>query len=153
MALFAGLQLGKEAVPLAGLLVMSGYLPATKKFSLSSDTKVCHCHGTADQVVRFEMGCRTRDHIVGQGSVNYQVHPIQSMPHTVTDEVISIATSFLSTILPHDEAFIVKPKDPAEMSVKELKAAIRDLGIASKAVGFSEKYEFVNLIKEHYAEK
>ena len=87
------------------------------------------------------------------GAADYQFHPIEGMPHTVTDKVISIASSFLSSIIPHEERFIVKPKDPSEMSVKELKSAIRDLGISSRAIGFSEKYEFVNLIREHLASK
>ena len=40
-------------------------------------------------------------------------------------------------------------KDPSEMSVKELKAAIRKAGIGSKAVGLMEKSEFVKLVKDH----
>lgn len=42
MALSTGLQLKKGSESLAGLLVMSGYLPAVKKFALTSDTKVRH---------------------------------------------------------------------------------------------------------------
>ena len=38
------------------------------------------------------------------------------------------------------------------MSVKELKAAIRDAGLANKAVGLCEKKEFVTLLTEHKKE-
>jgi thioredoxin 1 len=42
------------------------------------------------------------------------------------------------------------PKDPSEMTIKELKAAIVNLRLGPKALGFSEKQEFVNLLKEYY---
>ena len=35
------------------------------------------------------------------------------------------------------------------MSVKELKVAIRNYGLGSQAMGFSEKQEFVKLLEEH----
>lgn len=50
-----------------------------------------------------------------------------------------------------DASAVVKGKAPNEMSVKELKAAIRNAGLASQAVGFSEKQEFVTLLEAHYA--
>jgi lysophospholipase-2 len=60
MSLFTGLQ--EEYLPsseqpsqrLAGLLVMSGYLPKASAFKLSEslkETPVLHCHGSDDQVV------------------------------------------------------------------------------------------------------
>ncbi len=59
MSLFTGLQ--DEYIPasdeggrLAGLLIMSGYLPKASAFKLSDklkETPVLHCHGSADQVV------------------------------------------------------------------------------------------------------
>lgn len=39
-------------------------------------------------------------------------------------------------------------KDPEDMTIKELKAAIRSAGLESKAVGFMEKSEFVKLLKD-----
>ena len=39
------------------------------------------------------------------------------------------------------------------MSVKELKAAIRKAGLASKAVGLMEKSEFIKLAQDHRAGK
>lgn len=61
--------------------------------------------------------------------------------------------TFLATVLPPDDALCLKPKDPATMSVKELKQAIRNAGLGSQAVGFSEKAEFVKLLQDHYASK
>jgi uncharacterized protein len=45
----------------------------------------------------------------------------------------------------------LKPgKAPSEMSVKELKAAIQNVGLTSQSHGFSEKSEFVQLLEKHY---
>lgn len=54
MSLVTGLQLPSDK-KVAGLLVMSGYLPAANRFRLTSgleDIPVLHCHGLADPVVR-----------------------------------------------------------------------------------------------------
>jgi hypothetical protein len=59
------------------------------------------------------------------------------------------AMDFVSTLLPFDEALALPAKDPADMSVKELKEAIRNAGLSSQARGFCEKEEFVNLLKSH----
>jgi len=45
----------------------------------------------------------------------------------------------------------IAPKEPSEMSIKELKAAIVHAGLASKCVGLSEKQEFVAVLKEYYS--
>ena len=42
-----------------------------------------------------------------------------------------------------------KLKEPSKMSVKELKEAIRNAGLGSKAVGLVEKSEFVKLVQDH----
>ena len=55
--------------------------------------------------------------------------------------------------IPHDATLNIppkaQPKDPSTMSVKELKIAVRDRGLASKAVKFTEKSEFVALLKDY----
>jgi len=38
-------------------------------------------------------------------------------------------------------------KDPRDMSIKELKAAIGKAGLGNRAVGFMEKREFVELLQ------
>jgi hypothetical protein len=59
--------------------------------------------------------------------------------------------SALTSLLPNDAAYIVKAKEPAEMSVKELMKAIKSSGLGPKAVGLSEKHELVNLLTEYRA--
>lgn len=68
-------------------------------------------------------------------------------------DILRDSSTFLMSILPHDEAFTIKPKPPSEMTVKELKTAIRNNGLNSKAVGFTEKHEFVKLLEDYYASK
>lgn len=150
LSLYAGLSQSADE-KLAGILVMSGYLPATKSFRLTDahkDVPVLHCHGTQDPVVRFEWAQKTQTHLEELGHSKYQFksYPI---PHTVSPQVIDDASNFLQSIIPHDEAFAIKPKEPSEMSVKELKAAVRNAGLADKAKGFTEKSEFVQLLLEH----
>lgn len=44
----------------------------------------------------------------------------------------------------------VSLKNPSEMTIKELKAAIVHAGLASKASGMLEKQEFINLLNQHF---
>ncbi len=53
MSLTTGLQLPVEQ-KLAGIVVMSGYLPGAKKFRFVpglEDTPILHCHGDSDPMV------------------------------------------------------------------------------------------------------
>ena len=83
-----------------------------------------------------------------KGVTNYELksYPI---PHTVNMDEISTWQSFLQEILPPNDSCRIKLKDPSEMSVKELKAAIAKAGLGQKAVGLMEKSEFVKLLEEH----
>ena len=81
---------------------------------------------------------------------SYELKTFEGMPHTVNEEVISTVLNFLLLQIPDDESFVIKPKPPAEMSVKELKNAIKNAGLAAQAMGFSEKREFVELLEKHY---
>jgi hypothetical protein len=58
---------------------------------------------------------------------------------------------FLVKVLPDDPSVCIQLKDPAEMSVKELKQALRKAGLSS--VGLMEKSEFVQVLKDHRANK
>lgn len=65
MSLYCGLQLPLEMKP-AGLLVMSGYLPGSSHFKLTSgfeDIPILHCHGTSDPVVQYRWGQMTQSHL------------------------------------------------------------------------------------------
>jgi hypothetical protein len=82
------------------------------------------------------------------GVTNYVVksYPMQ---HTVIPSELKDALDFFKAILPPDNSIQVKVKDPSEMSVKELKEAIRLAGLGNKALGLTEKNEFVQLLKKY----
>jgi hypothetical protein len=82
--------------------------------------------------------------------LSYELKSYRGLQHSVDDNVLQDVISFLETRVPHDPAFAVPIKSPADMSIKELKAALREAGLLSQAVGFVEKSEFVRLLDEHY---
>ncbi|CAE7482985.1 unnamed protein product [Symbiodinium microadriaticum] len=144
MSLSVGLQLPMEQ-RLAGILVLSGYLPAAGL----EDVPVLHCHGSADPMVRYEWAETTKTEIVRQGSKSYDLRSYVGLGHSLNQEEIMHAMDFLIGILPDDASFAIPVKDPAEMSVKELKEAIRAAGLSMQARGFCEKEEFVVLLKDY----
>jgi len=151
MSLFTGMQLPVEQ-RLAGLLVLSGYCPGYSKFKLTpglEDLPVLHCHGTADPVVQHAWAVQTRDYVRGQGATKYELKEYKGMGHTASPTEIADATAFLLSILPDDPAARLEPKDPTTMTVKELKTAVVQAGLAAHAKGFSEKNEFVDLLVRH----
>lgn len=148
LSLFTGLGLPR---PLAGIAVLSGYLPAAGKFQLTpglEGTPILHCHGTQDPLVDFSLAHKTKDRIQDRGVRNYTVRPYP-IGHTVSTEELADVLQFVQGVLPDDPSHKIKLKDPGEMSVKELRAAIRKAGLSHKAVGFCEKAEFVGLLQNH----
>jgi len=154
LSLFTGMQLpGAARNKLAGIVVMSGYLPAAKQFQIApglESTPILHCHGEADPMVQFAMAKKSRQHVVEEGgATDYTIKGYAGLPHSVSPEEIGDVLEFLGRVLPPDESCRIALKDPEAMSVKELKAAIRKAGLGSRAVGLMEKGEFVKLLKEH----
>lgn len=84
-----------------------------------------------------------------QGCVSYDLRSYSGLGHSLNQEEIMHAMDFISSCLPFDESLALPAKDPADMSVKELKEAIRNAGLSNQARGFCEKEEFVNLLKTH----
>ena len=131
-----------------------GYLPGASQFAITpghQSSPVLHCHGTADPVVIADWATKTRDHVTSKGGLRYDLATYPGVGHTVTPPILARAQDFLVEILADAPHLAVKPKAPAEMSVKELKEAVRRAGLGAKAVGFYEKEEFVKLLEAHYA--
>jgi hypothetical protein len=84
---------------------------------------------------------------------SYQLKSYPGLGHSLNEHVIRDAMQFLSQRLPNDPSYALPAKDPSEMSIKELKDAIRSAGLSSQAVGFCEKSEFVNLLTGHRQNK
>jgi lysophospholipase II len=152
LSLYTGLQLASNQ-KLAGIVVLSGYLPQQSKFQITSgleDTPILHCHGSLDPVVTFPLAQLTQTALTTMKAActNYELKtfPIQ---HTVSTEEIQVVEQFLLKHLPPDDSCKITVKEPRDMSVKELKAAIKKAGLSNKAVGFMEKSEFVQLLQNH----
>jgi len=144
LSLYTGLQLQNS---LAGILVMSGYLPAASKMKISqTDTPVWHGHGNMDPLVQYAMAEKTKSKLTEMGLKNYSLNSYP-ITHTVSPSELGDAMVFLKEVLPFDESTKITLKDPKDMSAKELKVAIRRAGLNS--VGLMEKSEFVKLVQDH----
>jgi lysophospholipase-2 len=152
LSLFTGMQLPKEQ-KLGGIVVMSGYLAAKAQFNIVEglhDTPILHCHGEADPMVQISMARRSQAVVKDEmGAENYELKTYPGLVHSANMDELADVQSFLQSVLPHNDSHKVTLKAPSEMSVKELRAAIRNAGIGSKAVGFMEKSEFVKLVQDH----
>jgi len=60
--------------------------------------------------------------------------------------------SYLEQRLPHDADRIAQAKAPSDMSIKELKLALKHAGLGNKITTFVEKSEFVNLLEQYLNE-
>ena len=87
---------------------------------------------------------------IAKGLLSYDLKSYRGLQHSVDDNVLQDVMSFLEARVQHDPAHAVPMKSPADMSIKELKAALREAGLLSQAAGFVEKSEFVRLLDEHY---
>jgi lysophospholipase-2 len=150
LSLFTGMQLPQK---LAGIILLSGYLPAASQFQISpglEDTPILHCHGSADPMVQLAVAQKSQELLAEKGAKEYVLKPYAGVVHTVSMEEIQDVKDFLKRVLPPDDSCKIAVKDPSDMSVKELKAAIRKAGLGQQAVGLMEKQEFVKLLKDHY---
>lgn len=146
LSLFTGLQLEES---LAGIVVMSGYLPAASQLRLKQPaTPVWHGHGTQDPLVQFAMAQKTKERLVGMGVEDYTLESFP-IPHSISPPELQKVLAFMAKVLPPDTSYNVQLKDPKDMSVKELKAAIRKAGLST--VGLMEKSEFIKLLTDFRA--
>jgi lysophospholipase-2 len=150
LSVFTGLQLPQK---LAGVLMMSSYLPAAGQFTITpglEDTTILHLHGSADPLVGMSVALKTKEILTGtKGATNYKLKAYPGLGHTINSEVLGDARKFLKTVLPPDDACKIVLKNPSSMSVQELRTAIKKAGLSQQAVGFYEKSEFVKLLENH----
>jgi lysophospholipase-2 len=149
LSLFTGMQLSQK---LAGILMLSGYLPAASKFQIQpglEETPILHCHGAADPMVPLAVAQKSQEMLAEKGAKEYSLKSYPGVVHTVSMEEVSDVKEWLQKVLPLDDSCRITVKDPSEMSVKELKAAIRKAGLGQQAVGLMEKQEFVKLLQDY----
>lgn len=151
LSLFTGLQLSEK---LAGIVIMSGYLPSSKSITINNDevkqVPILHCHGEADPLVIHDNALKSRTFTTETlGIENYELKSYPGLVHSVSNEELADVLEFLKTVLPEDNTCRIQLKDVSDMSVKELKEAIRRAGISHMAKGFTEKQEFRTLLQDH----
>lgn len=165
LALYTGMtQLRKQSnvgLGLAGITVMSGYLPRSKAFAIaagSEKTPILHCHGEQDSVVPVQATALSRERVssllkeMGSWDENlYEVKTYAGLDHSVAIEELNDVAAFLKRVIPpipteSDEAQIDDEVDPTKMSVRQLRAEIEKRGLKEEAKGMLEKSELVNLL-------
>mmetsp|Transcript_15221 Transcript_15221/g.32207 ORF Transcript_15221/g.32207 Transcript_15221/m.32207 type:complete len:300 (-) Transcript_15221:247-1146(-) len=115
LALYTGMtqhrrQQGKnnDGLGLAGIVVMSGYLPRSSQFVIapgSEHTPILHCHGRDDPVVPVQATEVSRDRIVPllkERNVenSYEVKTYAGLDHSVSMEELDDVVAFLRRVLP-----------------------------------------------------
>eukprot|EP01031_Cornospumella_fuschlensis_P041070 gene41070-50104_t len=112
LSLFTGLQRQQKELggaeepvdePLAGILVLSGYLPKAQAFSLHEAFRgvpVLLCHGAADPVVRPDWAERTRQGLLQQGLRSCELKSYAGVGHSVSPDILRDAAAFLAACLP-----------------------------------------------------
>ena len=137
--------------PLAGIVLLSGYLPHASAFHITpglENTPIFHGHGTLDPLVKLEAANESQSTLIEQhGATNYTLKTYQGLAHSINPQELADVLDFLRKVLPPNEECRIKLKDPRDMSIKELKAAIGKAGLGNRAVGFMEKREFVELLQ------
>lgn len=96
-------MLPRLADKLAGVMVLSGYLPGESSFSAerlpaNDDTPIFMAHGQGDNVLPMSMGVQSRDFLKRQGyGIEWHDYP---MPHAVCAAEIADIREFLFRVLP-----------------------------------------------------
>ena len=99
MSLLAGLR---QRARLAGLLVLSGYLPlavmtVAERHPANADVPIFMAHGTQDPVVRMARAIASRDALNALGyAIEWHAYP---MPHSVCPEEVVAIAAFLRRVL------------------------------------------------------
>ena len=78
--------------PLAGILVMSGYLPHSSAFTISSGlekTPIFHGHGEGDPLVRLENAEESKSTVMEKGATDYTLKTYSGLAHSVNPTEIA----------------------------------------------------------------
>ncbi|PWA02084.1 hypothetical protein BB558_001788 [Smittium angustum] len=103
MAYLVGLTLDQK---LSGIAALSGYVPIHNKiFSMVSEQnksiRIFAGHGTADPVVRYELGLRSVEELKKNG-YNIDFHTYNGLEHSTCPQELMDLANFLQTSLPEN---------------------------------------------------
>mmetsp|Transcript_40143 Transcript_40143/g.93009 ORF Transcript_40143/g.93009 Transcript_40143/m.93009 type:complete len:168 (-) Transcript_40143:145-648(-) len=96
LALYVGLQ--REAEPLAGIVSMSGYLPARGRWQVAEGSRrvpVGFFHGTADEVVKSDWAEQALLALQAQDVASSSIKLYTGMGHSAVQEEIADVAAFI----------------------------------------------------------
>lgn len=144
---------------LGGIVVMSGYLPRSKTFTIASGsekTPIFHCHGEQDSTVPVQAALLSKQRIsslskdMGGNENSYEIKTYAGLDHSVSIDELNDVAAFLTRVIPpiatKTETLKDVVIDPTKMSVGQLRAEIEKRGLQQEARGMLEKSELVNLL-------
>lgn len=172
LALYAGMtgrrEHGGAGLGLAGIVVMSGYLPRSTRFAVApgaEGTPILHCHGREDPVVPVQAAELSRARVsslaeeMGEKDT-YDVKTYPGLDHSVSMDELNDVAAFLRRVVPpileaNDGGTETggNLEDPAQMSVRQLRNGIKQAGLEEQAKGMFEKSALVDLLSRHLKDK
>ena len=103
MSLFTGMQLEKDMSPLAGIVLLSGYLPLAKRASQAPEGlgqfPILHLHGDEDGTVPHELAFESKRKLEELGA-SYVVKMYKGLGHSISSEEIDDILDFAKSKLP-----------------------------------------------------
>jgi len=86
---------------LAGLVILSGYLPIrnTVNWTTANKPPVLQCHGKVDSVVRYEIGELARG-LLSENLPGFTFKSYEGLPHSSCEEELQDVKAFLHKVLP-----------------------------------------------------
>lgn len=107
MSLWTGLQLPPRfSSRLAGIVVMSGYLPKEHAFNVSvhgKSTPVLHCHGTADPLVLPQFAEASKASVLEKGHTGgYNLKMYSGLPHSASMQELNDIVYWIREVSPSD---------------------------------------------------
>ncbi len=109
LSLWTGLQFPKDddlhKSRLAGVVVLSGYMPKGHAFVLTEfgkQTPVLHCHGKADNVVHPTFAEESKKHVLDGGhTVGYDLRMYPGLAHSAHMQELSDVSAWIARVLPN----------------------------------------------------
>ena len=112
LALYTGMTQHRKqqtGFRLGGIVVMSGYLPRSKQFTVahgSESTPILHCHGEQDSVVPVQAAELSRARVsslvkeMGGDDELYKVKTYSDLDHSVSMDELNDVAAFLKSVIP-----------------------------------------------------
>lgn len=107
LALYTGMTSSKrdenEGLGLAGIVIMSGYLPRASSFKIAAGsecTPILHCHGIDDPMVMVDAVDLSKNRVLELGGLEYQTKLYPGIEHSVSMDELEDVTKFLEKVIP-----------------------------------------------------